>query len=218
MAMKRVKGTVKTSVKDLIKKSFMKSPFPMAITRAKDGACIEVNESVVNFFGLQRKKIIGRTSTELGLFSAEQRKLLVDEIGKRGFVKSFPVELKIKNKMNIKFLLYSFPIKMRGKTFFVSVVSDVSNHEIKMKNFKHDKLDKITLQDYKFVKAKLKQFPLTPRQQEIAILSAAGDSNRVIASKLCISEYTVKDHQKEIFRIIGIKNRSELFPKLLNMR
>lgn len=218
MAMKRVKGTVKTSVKDLIKKSFMKSPFPMAITRAKDGTYIEVNESVVNLFGLKRRQIIGRTSTGLGLFSAEQRNLFVDEISKRGFVKSFPVELKIKNHLDMKLLLYSFPIQMRREAFFVSVVSDVSNHKINMKKFKQYKLDKITLQDAKYVKAKLKHFPLTPRQQEIAMLCAAGDANRDIARKLCISEYTVKDHQKEIFRIIGIKNRSELFPKLLNMR
>jgi len=59
---------------------------------------------------------------------------------------------------------------------------------------------------------------LTPRQQEIAILAAAGDANRIIAKKLELSEYTVKDHIKDIFKILGIKNRSELFPKLLNLR
>ncbi|MGB5217274.1 MAG: helix-turn-helix transcriptional regulator [Smithella sp.] len=63
-----------------------------------------------------------------------------------------------------------------------------------------------------------RQFQFNPRQQDVAILSAAGDTSRVIAKKLELTEYTVKDHLKDIFKILGIKNRSELFPKLLNLR
>ena len=69
-----------------------------------------------------------------------------------------------------------------------------------------------------FVKGKLKPYPLTPRKEEVAILLAKGLSNRDIAESLFISENTVKEHMKEIFRIIGISNRSELFPKLINLR
>ncbi len=43
--MKSRKRTVKTPVKDLINKFFMKEPIPMVITRAKDGTYVEVNEA-----------------------------------------------------------------------------------------------------------------------------------------------------------------------------
>jgi DNA-binding CsgD family transcriptional regulator len=74
------------------------------------------------------------------------------------------------------------------------------------------------LPDVICIEEKLKQYDLTPRQKEIALLAAIGNSNREIAAKLCITEYTVKDHCKEIFQRIGIRKRSELCPTILNWR
>jgi DNA-binding NarL/FixJ family response regulator len=67
------------------------------------------------------------------------------------------------------------------------------------------------------ITGEMKKYDMTPRQQEIAIFIATGQSNREIAAKLFITEYTVKDHVKKIFQIFDIKNRSELFPKMLNL-
>jgi PAS domain S-box-containing protein len=72
--------------------------------------------------------------------------------------------------------------------------------------------------DSKLIKGKMKQQGLTSRQQEIAFLVATGYSNREIAEKFYITEYTVKDHMKNIFKILDIHNRSELCPKMLNLR
>lgn len=69
-----------------------------------------------------------------------------------------------------------------------------------------------------FIEEKLKQYNMTGRQGEVALLAAIGHSNVEIAEKLFISEHTVKDHMKDIYKIVGIHNRSELFPKLLNLR
>jgi PAS domain S-box-containing protein len=68
-----------------------------------------------------------------------------------------------------------------------------------------------------YIKKTLKKYNLTPKKQEVALMASSGDSNRDIAKKLSISEYTVKEYLKEIFRIIGIHHRSELFPKLVNI-
>jgi DNA-binding CsgD family transcriptional regulator len=64
----------------------------------------------------------------------------------------------------------------------------------------------------------LKNYNLSCRQEETALLAATGHSNREIAEKLFITEYTVKDHLKEIFQKIGIHSRSELCPKILRWR
>ncbi|HBI47574.1 MAG TPA: hypothetical protein DDX93_02465 [Smithella sp.] len=45
-----------------------------------------------------------------------------------------------------------------------------------------------------------------------------GHSNKEIAGKLFITQYTVKDHLKKIFQTIGIDKRSELCPKILRWR
>jgi PAS domain S-box-containing protein len=68
------------------------------------------------------------------------------------------------------------------------------------------------------IHAGLKHYNLSRRQQEIALLAATGHSNQQIAEKLFISEYTVKDHLKEIFQKIGVHSRSKLCPKILGWR
>ena len=71
--------------------------------------------------------------------------------------------------------------------------------------------------DTNLIKREMKRHGLTPRQQEIALLVATGCSNGKIAEKFNISEYTVKDHVKMIFRILDVHSRSELCPKMLNL-
>jgi DNA-binding CsgD family transcriptional regulator len=196
----------------------MEDPLPLCISRAKDGAYVEVNKAALKIMGLPRKKVIGHTSIELGFISAELRKSLIDDIKKQGFAKNIPVKFIIKNQKGIYLLFRAFPIKMGKKTFFMVSATEVANHKSTLGEFSDNKLYKMTLKDDKFVKEKLKAFQLTHRQQEIALLSAMGNSTSDIASKLFISLNTVKDHQKEIFRIIGIHSRNELFPKLLNLQ
>jgi two-component system nitrate/nitrite response regulator NarL len=51
---------------------------------------------------------------------------------------------------------------------------------------------------------------LTPREREIARLIGAGASNRDIATRLLVSEGTVKAHLTAIFRKLGFSDRLQL--------
>ena len=50
---------------------------------------------------------------------------------------------------------------------------------------------------------------LTRREMEVLALLGAGASNSAIATRLCISDSTVKSHVKRIFRKLGATNRVE---------
>ncbi len=217
--MKSRKRTAKTLENDVIIKSFMSSPFPMVISKAKDGVCVEVNEAGTKLWGLPRKQLIGHSSMELGFLTEKQRKLLHDEVRKQGFAGHIPVQFNIKKHGLLRVFINVFTFKMGKESFLLSAVNDVSKNNVKnIGQFLDDKFTKITRQHRKIIKEKLKEYPLTPRQKEIAFLFAVGNSNGEITKKLNLSEYTVKGHMKDIFRTTGIKNRSELFPKLLNLR
>ncbi|MGP8154117.1 MAG: PAS and helix-turn-helix domain-containing protein [Smithella sp.] len=216
--MKNHKRTEKILVKDLVFKSFMKSPIPMTITRAEDGTYVEVNESALKYMDLKRKDVIGRSGLELGYYSAEERQLIIEAIRKHGFARNMLLERDIPNQGIIQGLFGVYPVKMGRKEFFFSIAHAISNHQPTMKKFQDDKFYKITIIDNKYVKEILKPYHLTSRQQEVAILLAKGFPNREIAEKLFICENTVKAHMKEIFRIVGVHNRSELFPKLINLQ
>ncbi|MBT5856334.1 response regulator transcription factor [bacterium] len=59
-------------------------------------------------------------------------------------------------------------------------------------------------------KNKCRPFGLSQRELEIAKHVKEGLSNKVIADTLFISEYTVKNHLKNIFQKTGASNRTEL--------
>lgn len=56
---------------------------------------------------------------------------------------------------------------------------------------------------------------LTPRQQIISLLYAAGDPTKLIAQKLKLSLYTVKEHIQNIFERLDIHTRADLMQRII---
>jgi DNA-binding CsgD family transcriptional regulator len=56
----------------------------------------------------------------------------------------------------------------------------------------------------------LARYGITGREIEIIALVCRGKTNREIADDLCISPQTVKDHNYNIFRKTGVRNRTQL--------
>ena len=103
-------------------------------------------------------------------------------------------------------------ICMKSKTGYYHVKAISTNSRSPLKIILMERFP-----DAKLIKGEMKKYGMTPRQQEIALLVATGQSNREIAEKLYLSQYTVKDHVKKIFQILDVHNRSELCPKMLNL-
>jgi two-component system, NarL family, response regulator LiaR len=57
--------------------------------------------------------------------------------------------------------------------------------------------------------ARVSQLGITPRELEILGLIASGLSNREIASRLFVSENTVKTHSSRLFDKLGAKRRTQ---------
>ena len=51
---------------------------------------------------------------------------------------------------------------------------------------------------------------LSSREQEILQLVGAGLANKQVAHELNLSENTIKNHKKNIFRKLGAKNSAEM--------
>jgi len=58
---------------------------------------------------------------------------------------------------------------------------------------------------------------LTERQKELLKLISEGFSNKEIADKLFITESTVKYHVRNIYSILELKDRKDLFRKMTNI-
>ncbi|KQC11557.1 MAG: hypothetical protein APR62_09585 [Smithella sp. SDB] len=268
----------------------------MAITKARDGTYLEVNEAFISSMGLKKQEIIGQTSIGLEYITADQRLFLANEIEEKGYAQNIELEVKIKNHEKRLGLFNSSPVGIGDDALWLTVVTDISKQRLALDALQDDILFKsfaavegigvIIIRGHRqninslfindearralnnrtltdlfnetngresayfntatgcyhvktisskygspwkiillersshsvYIKEKLKKYDLTIRQQEIALLAAIGHSNGAIAEILCISEYTVKDHLKEIFQRIGVCKRSELCPKILELR
>ena len=65
------------------------------------------------------------------------------------------------------------------------------------------------------VRARLRACRLTPREEQIVELLLHGMSNKVIAQVSNITEQTVKDHLRHIYRKMGVSRRGVLIASLL---
>lgn len=210
------KNNNKDAEKNAAYQAFMTVPIPACISRLKDGKFIAVNEAGAKLSGAKREDMIGRKSTELGYISQEQRKLMMDELKENQFVRNITMTFKIKN-VKLQALMAVSKFKMGKEDFLFNFIFSISNQKDNPSFSEKDLFYKLTLLDLKYIKDRLKPYKLTPRQTEITVLSASGKSNQDIAKQLYISEHTVKDHLKEIFKAIGVNNRTALIPKLLNL-
>lgn len=66
-------------------------------------------------------------------------------------------------------------------------------------------------------RARLSEHGLTPRQSEVALLLAEGQSNQCIASRLGISLGTVKKHCQQVFCALEVDNRAAAAAALVQM-
>jgi DNA-binding CsgD family transcriptional regulator len=57
---------------------------------------------------------------------------------------------------------------------------------------------------------------LSPREQEIVRMVAAGHPNKIIADILEISSWTVSTHLRRIFAKLGVASRAAMVAKILN--
>jgi DNA-binding CsgD family transcriptional regulator len=56
---------------------------------------------------------------------------------------------------------------------------------------------------------------ITPKEREVLKFIADGLSSKEIASRMCISFYTVQTHRKNMLAKVGAKNTPELLVKVL---
>jgi DNA-binding CsgD family transcriptional regulator len=65
------------------------------------------------------------------------------------------------------------------------------------------------------VAASDKVIDLSPRERQVMLLLLGGDSRKQVAAKLQLSEHTVADYLKEIYRKLGVSSRAELLAKFI---
>lgn len=137
------KDSEKTSEKgeDRFETAFLKNSTPMAITAVEDGCYMDVNEAFATIMGMKREEIIGNTSTGIGYITMEQRMIFLNELRTKGYVENLEMPAITKDG-ELKYGLFnSSGIKIRGKDYLFTVVTDITKRrqvEEELRKYRED--------------------------------------------------------------------------------
>jgi PAS domain S-box-containing protein len=101
------------------------SPQPLAITRASDGRFVAVNDALASLLGFTREELVGKTSVELGMWSAEERAAFIASTG-GGARPSVEMSKRRKDGRVIRVVLSSARSEIDGVPCLVNAATDVT--------------------------------------------------------------------------------------------
>lgn len=81
------------NIPEIIASTFKNSPIAVAIARLEDSRLVAANDAFLKLFGFELQEVIGRTSAEMGVWTASaQRQAMYSELGQVGAVSAFEAE------------------------------------------------------------------------------------------------------------------------------
>jgi len=125
---KRIERALRLS-EEKFSKAFLASPYAIIISTMEDGKILDVNDSFVRIMGFTREESIGRTSSELGLWSLNNSEGILNELRQTGRVQSKQITLQTKSE---KLLIVNYSaelIEIGGRKRLLSVCEDITERK-----------------------------------------------------------------------------------------
>ncbi|HEY9639463.1 MAG TPA: PAS domain S-box protein, partial [Coleofasciculaceae cyanobacterium] len=109
---------------------FRTSPDPIAIASLADGRILEVNDSLLEFFGYSQSEMIGRTALELNLWNnLDERRLYRSGLRQQGYVRNLEVQLCTQSG-DVKTVLLSAKVRiLEGQEHLMVMYRDISDRK-----------------------------------------------------------------------------------------
>ncbi|MDY0210765.1 MAG: sensor domain-containing diguanylate cyclase [Acholeplasma sp.] len=107
--------------------AFYESPIMMVISKLDTGLIMDVNRAFETLLGFSREEVVGKTSTELGIWGSEtQRQAFFSQIDHNNRVKPKEVKFYTKDKRELEVIFSSSSMEMMGERTVISLASDVT--------------------------------------------------------------------------------------------
>ncbi len=110
-------------------KVFHDSPVLITISDITDGTYLDVNECALQVSGFTRDEVIGHTSVEIGLLTAEHRKLLMQEIQSKGHISGFELDFHAKDGRVMRGLFNGELITIGDRPCLLTVTIDMTERK-----------------------------------------------------------------------------------------
>jgi len=126
---KRAEAALRES-ENKFKSLFDTSPLAIALTEARTGEFVDVNHMLCELTKCDRLELIGKTTTELGFYSIEDRDRFLSELNKSGVVRDFKMDFKMKDGSVKTTLMFAAPIEINSQNFVLTVFQDITERKL----------------------------------------------------------------------------------------
>jgi PAS domain S-box-containing protein len=114
---------------EMFSKAFQVGPAGMTITRISDGKFINANESFCKMFEFDLNEVIGHSSTELNMWSPEERKKLIQQQIESDGLNNYELIAQAKSGKQIYLLFSSREIIIKGETCHLTTLIDITDRK-----------------------------------------------------------------------------------------
>ena len=114
---------------DKFRTFFNLSPQCIAITEAETDKLVNVNDMFCELTEYSRDEIIGKSTTEIGFYSADDRDRLINELNTSSESRGLKVNFNIKNGSILNTLLFAKLLRVAGKKFILAIFLDITRQQ-----------------------------------------------------------------------------------------
>lgn len=206
-------------------KAFRLAPVPMMVCALPELRFIEVNTAFEAVTGYAATDIIGKTTTDTGLWKdAKTYRELQAQLRARQEVRGFGIPIRTCQGAHIDCLLSAEAVVIHGEPCLLCVVQDITEYkrsemdlvaaiEEVMKDtswFSRTVMERLAQirHPYDGAGAPGELNDLTPREREVLVLICKGHGDAEIATTLKLSRNTVRNHVSTLYSKIGVNRRS----------
>ena len=119
------------------KNLFDLSPQAFALTKMETGEIVDVNTKFCELFHQNKEEIVGKTSTEVGFFSEQDRKNYRREFEKSGEINGMEMILKTRDGSHISSLIFAKVILFAGESFILTALNDTTKEKLLEAELQH---------------------------------------------------------------------------------
>ena len=110
--------------------AFRFSPNAITITRLSDGRYLDVNDGFTRAYGWSRDEVIGRTTTEVGIWkNRADREALVEVLRRDGYCENFEAELKSRDGKELAVTVSAHQLMVGSESCLLAITHDVTERK-----------------------------------------------------------------------------------------
>jgi len=116
-------------VKRKFRTLFDTSPNAMILTETKTGKIVDVSAKFCQLTKVTKDETVGRTTTELGFYSEDDRSRFIRDLKNSGKVDGIEMDFTVVDGSTLNTRMFAIPVQLKGETFLLTEFHNITEQK-----------------------------------------------------------------------------------------